>query len=431
MKVYEKNIKLNIDIKNTNLKELESEIKEKIDAFRILRFVIKSFNKKSLQANILYLKNSYFPLEVSNIFDTSSYIEIDNNDEFNTCFIIPTGINCDIGGHAGDANTTLKLVSSLCDNVVTHPNVVNASDINEMPSNCLYLEGSLISKFLNGSIALEKVRKNKLLCIIEDDKENNYSFENLAINSVESARTILGLETKIVRLKSKLHLKGKLVNGIATGEIKSRLHDLYEIINDNKDCDAIAITSKIKINKKLRELYNKSHGQIANPWGAVESMLTHFISSCFDKPSAHAPMCDNEEEFKTDYGVVDPKIAPEIISNAFFYCVLKGLYQAPKINDIKSKILPSGLHIGNISAIVIPDGTLSLSILQAKELGIKVIAVKNKNLMKNNLKKLDWKPGQFYQCENYFEACGILQSIKLGVSKESLCRPLLNNDIII
>lgn len=53
----------------------------------------------------------------------------------NIVFIVPTGIGAEIGGHAGDASPAAKLIASLCDNFVTHPNVFNASDINEMPEN--------------------------------------------------------------------------------------------------------------------------------------------------------------------------------------------------------------------------------------------------------------------------------------------------------
>ena len=53
----------------------------------------------------------------------------------NVVFIIPTGIGCEIGGHAGDASTSAKLLASACDKLIIHPNVVNASDINEMGEN--------------------------------------------------------------------------------------------------------------------------------------------------------------------------------------------------------------------------------------------------------------------------------------------------------
>ena len=46
-------------------------------------------------------------------------------------------------------------------------------------------------------------------------------------------------------------------------------------------------------------------------------------------------------------------------------------------------------------------------------IGIPVIAVKeNKNLMKNDLAKLPWRPGQFITVENYWEAAGVIAAMR-------------------
>ena len=58
---------------------------------------------------------------------------IENTDKFNAVMIVPTGIGAELGGHAGDATPTARLLAGVCDKLITHPNVVNASDINEMP----------------------------------------------------------------------------------------------------------------------------------------------------------------------------------------------------------------------------------------------------------------------------------------------------------
>ena len=52
---------------------------------------------------------------------------------FTTALMIPTGIGAEVGGHAGDAGPVAKLLAQVSDRLVLHPNVVNASDINEMP----------------------------------------------------------------------------------------------------------------------------------------------------------------------------------------------------------------------------------------------------------------------------------------------------------
>ena len=65
----------------------------------------------------------------------------ESTEAFNVVFLVPTGINATIGGHAGDAGPVARLLASVCDTLITHPNVVNASDINEMPENCALRRG--------------------------------------------------------------------------------------------------------------------------------------------------------------------------------------------------------------------------------------------------------------------------------------------------
>ena len=148
-------------------------------------------------------------------------------------------------------------------------------------------------------------------------------------------------------------------------------------------------------------------------------MLTHLISSRFNIPSAHAPMFENEQIANLDVGVVDSRIAPEVISSTFFHCVLKGLHNAPRISPSNK-----GLSVEDISALIIPDKTLGLPLLAALHQGITVIAVENKNTMENDLSKLPWQKGQFFKCKNYLEACGLLTCLKNGIAPESAKRPL-------
>ena len=78
--------------------------------------------------------------------------KVSNTDEFNAVLLIPTGVGAELGGHSGDGGALAVAMASLCDNLITHPNVVNASDINELPPNGLYVEGSLICRLLMGTV---------------------------------------------------------------------------------------------------------------------------------------------------------------------------------------------------------------------------------------------------------------------------------------
>jgi len=112
---------------------------------------------------------------------------IGRTDRFNAVMLVPTGVNCAIGGHAGDATPTARLLATVCDNLVLHPNVVNASDVNEMPENALYVEGSLISRMLMGTLALQKVRSNRILTITEPREDGPWALDHV-VNTASAAR---------------------------------------------------------------------------------------------------------------------------------------------------------------------------------------------------------------------------------------------------
>jgi len=98
--------------------------------------------------------------------------------------IVPTGIGAEIGGHSGDATSAAHLMAECCDQLILHPNVVNASDFTEQPANSLYVEGSMLDTFLDGGIRLLPVRQNRILVVCN-------ALEPIALtaNAVNATRT--------------------------------------------------------------------------------------------------------------------------------------------------------------------------------------------------------------------------------------------------
>ena len=165
---------------------------------------------------------------------------------------------------------------------------------------------------------------------------------------------------------------------------------------------------------------------MVNPWGGVESMLTHTISSLYNVPSAHAPMLESQAVLDIETGVVDPRMAAEVISVSFLQCVLKGLQRSPKIiTDMETMREPGVLTVRDVSCLVIPDHCLGLPTFAALEQGIPVIAVKeNVNLMNNDLETLPWAENQLHIVENYWEAAGVLSALRTGMDPAAVRRPL-------
>ena len=350
----------------------------------------------------------------------------ENTGRFNVAMLIPTGIGAAIGGHAGDATPVAQLMASVCDNLVIHPNVVNASDINEMPANALYIEGSVLCRLIMGTVGIQPVRANQVLVLLHPHPDR--VFTNLAINAVNAARSSYGLNCpRVIEMDRPLVMSPDYTGSErAAGTVEGFENLCYLLDKYRGEYDAIAIASVISTPLHYYSDYFWSDGDMVNPWGGVESMLTHTISSMYDLPSAHAPMLESQAVLDIETGVVDPRMAAEVISASFLQCVLKGLQRSPNIiRDPEAMRDPGVLTARDISCLVIPDGCLGLPTFAALEQGIQVIAVReNVNLMKNDLEALPWASGQLHIVDNYWEAAGVLSAIRTGIEPSAVRRPL-------
>jgi hypothetical protein len=346
-------------------------------------------------------------------------------ERFAAVLMVPTGIGAELGGHAGDAGAVTRLLAAACDTLITHPNVVNASDINELPENGLYVEGSVLCRLLMGTAGLQRVRSNRLLLVIDQHEEESYT--HAAINSLNAARACYGLHCgRIVTLDPSIRLKAEYTStGMAAGSVEGFPGFMNALERYRDEYDAVAISSVIEVPPQFHMDYFQSDGSMVNPWGGVEAIFTHAVSMLYDIPSAHSPMIESEEIEELDPGVVDPRMAAEAVSYTFLQSILKGLQRAPRIVSGPDAMRhPSVLTAADVSCLIIPDGCLGLPVLAALEQGIPVIAVReNRNLMRNQTVSLPWAPGQFHLVDNYIEAAGMLCALRAGVEPSSARRP--------
>lgn len=319
--------------------------------------------------------------------------------------IIPTGIGAEIGGHAGDGNPVAKLIASCCDRLITHPNVVNASDINEMTENMLYVEGSILDRFLEGEIDLEEVKSNRILVA------TNSPLKNDTTNAVSAARATIGIDAEIVILETPLKMVSKMKNGIATGRVSGWRELIKQV--EQFDYDALAIHTPIDVERDVAMNYYKNGG--INPWGGVEAVASKLIANVLNKPVAHAPLenipSDDKEFYSIFDNVIDPRIAPEAISNCYLHSVLKGLWRAPRIGK--------GLFVDQVDFMVTPVNCVGRPHEACLARKIPVIAV-----MENQTSLDDDMPEDFIVVDNYLEVIGIIQLMKCGISLDSIHRPI-------
>ena len=276
-----------------------------------------------------------------------------------------------------------------------------------------------------GTLLLQRVHSNRILVII--DKHEDKYFHEAAINAVNGARATMGINcSEIVVMENPIDISATVSDaGRAVGSVKY-LERLFDILKERKGTyDAVALSTAIKLPIGISGEYFKYDKLGINPWGGAEAMLTHAVSTMFNVPSAHSPMMTSRDMFEEDFGIIDPRKSAEVVSITYLHCVLRGLHNAPRLSVHEIAGLSNGgLSVHNISCLIIPDGCVGLPTLAAIEQGIPVIAVKNKNIMKNDLTKLPFDDGKLIQVDNYLEAVGVMTALKAGVSLETVRRPL-------
>lgn len=327
----------------------------------------------------------------------------------NTVMIIPTGMGCAIGGHAGDATPAAKLLAQVSDKLVLHPNVVNASDINEMPANSLYVEGSILDRFLEGKVNLQEVYSNKILVVV------NLPLKPETVNAINAARVTLGADIKIVELLRPLEMTGWVEGGVAGGS-SAGVRDLIAQVK-GLDFDALAIASPISVPEDVVEAYLTDDSAGVNPWGKIEADVSREIANAINKPVAHAPV--ESDATKENYGlfnilystVVAARKAPEVCSSCYIHCVLKGLHKAPRM---VGPSVPSALNQRDVSVMVSPDGLVGRPHEACFKAGIPVIAVKDNTSARTK------KDSRIIYVENYLEAAGVIACMGAGVLPRSV-----------
>jgi hypothetical protein len=304
---------------------------------------------------------------------------------------------------------------------------MNASDINELPQNALYVEGSVIARLLMGSVSLQPTRSNRILVVMDPHSGNRY--RDATINMVSAARSAAGYAChEVVVMETPLKMISEYTNsGRAAGRIEG-LEKLCSILDRySGSYDAVAIASKIDVPVESHvEYFTKNSTDMVNPWGGVEAMLTHSVSLLYDVPSAHAPMMSSDNVRNLDLGVVDPRKASETVSLTYLFSVLKGLQRSPRIiTPALTGSSPGLLSASDVHCLVIPDGCIGLPTLAAFAQEIPIIAVReNRNRMRNTLSELALRGGQLFVVENYLEAAGVMSALRGGVSPDSVRRPL-------
>ncbi|MEV6756666.1 DUF3326 domain-containing protein [Streptomyces sp. NPDC051214] len=345
--------------------------------------------------------------------------------------VVPTGIRAEIGGFAGDATPATNLLASTCDYLLTHPNAVTASDLYWGRENVLYLEGNLLSRFLLGQIHLRPAQTRRLGVLV--DKPHAPAFLDNVLNAVHACRTVGGLTIDQVWVSEK-PLRAEVFYspcGRALGNI-ARMDRILEIAGEaEQQVDALAITSEIAVSPQLRADYYAGK-RVANPWGGVEAVLTHTVTTMTGLPAAHAPMLTSHADLVPPDGVVDPRDGAEVISTSFLCSVLRGLWAAPQpiLAATPTMAGETRLNLEDIGALVLPAGAVGgIPAFAALAQHIPLILVRENTTLsplciQDVLGSQDLDHTEIYVVDNYLEAAGTLTALRERLNVDAIRRPI-------
>lgn len=337
---------------------------------------------------------------------------------FRIAFVVPTGIGAALGGFAGDAGILVRYLSGIADEILTHPNVVNASGFNVLPANALYIEGYALDQFFLKKLGFNKVRQNKIALVIDQRCAPWLSLIENAVNatSVSTGCTVLGYELtqeplKIGIFKNDWGYTGKVDN-------------LEFLVEAGQKClaqgaEALAVLTWMDILPET-DTAGYSQGVGVDPIGALEALISHAMVSKLGVPVAHSPIFKPQIVTKK----LDPRVAAEEIGTTFLPCILMGLARAPQLVDYNA----SDFQLEDLQALVVPAGACGgIPMLSAAEAGIPVISVgENTTVLNVSLESLGWQSPHIYHVDNYWEAAGLLLALKEGINPQVLRRPIMN-----
>ncbi len=345
--------------------------------------------------------------------------------DFTVAMVIPTGVGASQGGYGGDATVWMNLLASVCDTLVTHPNVANAAAFQALPSNALYVEGYGLDAFFKGDWGLRPVLAQRLGVIVDAGLEAG--MKTLHYNVINAVQATYGVPIAVIAESTEpLDLTLSLTEaGISVGSWQNpqAVLSVAKRLIETHGITALALVTRLE--EPPESVYKSGVG--VDPIGGLEAILSHTLVNALGIPVANAPCFDWEEAQPRRDALVHPFTASEYTTASFLPCVLRGLHHAPDFIPLTAGYpYTDVLSVHDLKAVVLPyDCMGGVPFLSAVERSIPVIAVKsNQTVLALTAEALLGREavdrlvarGLYFEATSYDEAVGILQRLKLGLS---------------
>ena len=337
-----------------------------------------------------------------------------------TLMVVPTGIGCVIGGYAGDALPSARLLAAASGCLITHPNVMNGASLYWKDPRIHYVEGYGIDRFAAGDWALRPIRQQRIGLLLDADLEPKLRQRHLQV--ADGCRATLGIEIGPVvssDVPLGVHL-GLGQSGVSWGTLErpDALLRAGERLKAN-GATAIAVVARFPDDQGSEALLAYRHGSGVDALAGAEAVISHLLVRHLEIPCAHAPALS---ALPLD-PQLDPRAAGEELGYTFLACVLVGLSQAPELVQ-RSAANIRDLVADDLGVLVVPEGSLggeaALACLERK---VPVICVTNPSLLQVTSTVLGLG-SEVLQASSYAEAAGMVLALREGVSLSALMRPL-------
>ncbi|ABX09497.1 DUF3326 domain-containing protein [Prochlorococcus marinus] len=348
--------------------------------------------------------------------------------------LIPSGIGCSIGGYAGDAIPTARLLAAACGSLITHPNVINGAALYWNDERIQYVEGFGIDRFACGEFLLRPVRRQKVGLLLDAGLESELRQRHL--QAVDGCRATLGLSIGPV-VTTDVPLGISLQRG-ASGASWGTLDNPDSLLRagdilKERGATAIAVVTRFPDDVNTAELDRYRKGQGVDLMAGAEAVVSHLLTRHLLLPCAHAPAL-SALSLSSD---LNPLVAAEEMAHTFLPCVLVGLSRAPDLiplnalDKISHRLLLDCISSDQLGAVIATEGALGgEAVLGCLERGTPLIIVSNPGVLNVDSESLGLKDrlssnqNLVLKASNYFEAAAFLLALREGIEITSLKRPI-------
>jgi Protein of unknown function (DUF3326) len=346
--------------------------------------------------------------------------------------IVPTGISAAIGGYAGDALPSARLLSTVVDTLITHPNVLNGALMYYPIANALYVEGLALDAFAAGRLRLRPPAAPTNRVGILLDAAMPAAARTRHLQAADAARATLGLDVASYTVTDtplgvRTAASGDAGASWGTLDAPAALLRGAERLLASGKVDAIAVVGQFP-DEDEDALAEYRAGDGVDAIAGAEAVISHLVTRELGVPCAHAPALPPLDVDET----VSPKAAAEELGYTFLSCVLVGLSRAPalvEVSGVGGDGSGGGVGVGglidvaDVDALVVPADAFGGAALMslAERPRLLVVAVEeNVTGLGVGPEAVGIRRDRIVWVRNYAEAAGVLAAHKAGIALRSL-----------